>query len=386
MDFLSILWLSYFVPFLSYIGNEIKTQLFARLYKTIHIYSTVEQYRWVKAFVTSKAINVNQLTMNNTNMVSDNYIPNSKQNYAIPDGKYYITHNKILFTIWINNNEIWICAFAWKNFYTITEFIDVCEANYKLRFVNAISVYNISPSYTASWELNKQVFPRDLKTIILSKNTKDRIFNNLDEFFENESLYKRLGITYRKGVLFHGVPGTGKTTLIRTICSKYKLTSIYNIDLSKDNIWDIITKIQKNSLILMEDVDRYFKHVRNNKDSNEIVSWESTFNMNKMLNMLDGVTSPDECLIVMTANDKSVIPDVMLRSGRIDLVVEFSYCTREQIIEYTKLFYDCRDDIACRIAKALKKKKLTVAQLQKHFMKHIRNVESALDDIESILA
>lgn len=52
----------------------------------------------------------------------------------------------------------------------------------------------------------------------------------------------------------------------------------------------------------------------------------------------------------------------MLRPGRIDLVVEFTYCTQEQIFDYTKLFYpNCKDEIALQLAKSLKKKKITIS-------------------------
>lgn len=386
MDVINILWISYLLPFINTIIYEIKTFIYELLYRTVVIKKNAPAFRWVKSYMATSALNINRVNLSSENSITENVLGSGVNgSYAMPEGKYYIHYKNKLLTIWLTDDALWISTFVWwtSSFNIILEFIDACEKQYKTKFISPIGVYQVD-GY-GSWSYQKIVIPREMNTIILAKETKDLIFNNLDEFFNNKSLYTRTGIPYRKGVLLYGQPGTGKSTLIKSLCDKYELTNIYNVDLSKDNNLDLISKIPNKSLILMEDVDRYFKPVRNNKDSNEIVSWESSFNMNKMLNILDGLTSPENCLIVMTANDISVIPKVMLRPGRIDLVVKFDFCTRQQIHDYTKLFYpQCDDATATKLAKTLKGKSVTISMLQRHFMMHQNNVHKAIHSIENI--
>jgi chaperone BCS1 len=390
MDVIKIIWLSYLLPILQTIINEVKRYLYERLYRTIVVQQNAPAFSWIKSYMASSALNINTVHLSSTSSVSENVLQNAKSgSYTIPEGKYYIRFNKSLYTIWFTKESLWISTFAiWHSFNNILEFINECETQFKKKFTTGIAVYSVDGSYTSSWGYQKLVFPRSIASIILPNETKQLLFGKLDEFFtaKSKQLYKRTGIPYRKGVLLHGYPGTGKSTVVKTICSKYELTGMYILDLSNDKSLDIISKVPNNSMILIEDVDRYFRPVRNNTNSNEIVAWEPTFNMNKMLNVLDGVASPETCLIVMTANNTNVIPEVMLRPGRVDLVVKFDFCKRQQIEDYTKLFYpDCNNMIPGKIAKALKgKKTVTISMLQRHFMMHQTNPTKALDTIDQI--
>ena len=58
---------------------------------------------------------------------------------------------------------------------------------------------------------------RALESIVLPKGIKERILNDANEFFQEERFYRELGIPYRRGYLFHGPPGTGKSSLGRII-------------------------------------------------------------------------------------------------------------------------------------------------------------------------
>lgn len=91
----------------------------------------------------------------------------------------------------------------------------------------------------------KNVFGQHLKTI------KER----MDLFCNNRDWYTEKGIPYTLGILLHGPPGTGKTSIIKAI-AKDTNRHIFNIKLHKDT-----TKTQLNNLFFNENV----KVLRNGK-------------------------------------------------------------------------------------------------------------------------
>jgi ATP-dependent 26S proteasome regulatory subunit len=50
-----------------------------------------------------------------------------------------------------------------------------------------------------------------------------------------------------------------------------------------------------------------------------------------LLNALDGVATPHGLITVMTTNNIDTLDDALLRAGRADRVVEFSYPTKDQV-------------------------------------------------------
>jgi transitional endoplasmic reticulum ATPase len=48
---------------------------------------------------------------------------------------------------------------------------------------------------------------------------KDNLIKDVQGFFNNEQLYKRLAVPWKRGVILHGVPGNGKTISIKALIS-----------------------------------------------------------------------------------------------------------------------------------------------------------------------
>lgn len=388
MDFniYNIIWFTCLLPIISKIFDELKEQLYSLIYKSIKIEKNTEEYDWIISFISKRVKNINNLILSDSRIYK--YFNTKKNYYNLQSGKYYINYNKSIITVIIsndNNNDITISSFSKNDWNLLTNLIDEAEKEYKNMFIKnekSIGLYYNDKKYKNDFIIKKIVYHRPINTIVLPIKTKSLIFDNLDKFFKNKSKYNDLGITFKKGILFEGVPGTGKTSLLKTICSKYNLTNMYIVDLSLEDIWEKLKNVSDQSMIIIEDIDRYFKEVRDTMNSEKIVSWQPQFNFAKLLNFLDGVDSSDNILIVITTNNKDILPEVMFRSGRIDLIVNFTYCDNYQIEEYTNLFFENENnEIKQKIIKKLFNKKFTISQLQKYYLDYINNIEAALENI-----
>lgn len=53
-----------------------------------------------------------------------------------------------------------------------------------------------------------------LHTVALRSESEAMLKKDIDTFVRNKDFYKRIGAPYTRGYLFHGRPGTGKTSLV----------------------------------------------------------------------------------------------------------------------------------------------------------------------------
>ncbi len=148
--------------------------------------------------------------------------------------------------------------------------------------------------------------------------------------------YAEHQVPWRRGLLLHGPPGTGKTSFARALAQDLDLP-IAVLELSthssKDlrRSWSAVVSMAP-VLVLIEDIDGVFQGRTNVQEANmngNPVSFDT------FLNTLSGVEDTDGVLVVITTNDiKSVdsalasLPEagqVTSRPGRIDQVLEFGY-------------------------------------------------------------
>lgn len=91
----------------------------------------------------------------------------------------------------------------------------------------------------------------------------------------------------------------GKSSLATAI-SSHLGKNIYNLDIKSDKVWILFSLVPSNSVILTEDIDRYFLEIRDKKG--KIIDYKPDFDLGKMMNSLDRNNINEDCLIIMTAN------------------------------------------------------------------------------------
>ncbi|KAF7917658.1 uncharacterized protein EAE98_010074 [Botrytis deweyae] len=55
--------------------------------------------------------------------------------------------------------------------------------------------------------------------VILNKALKANLIADVESFFDNQALYKKLTVPWKRGIILHGVPGNGKTISIKALMS-----------------------------------------------------------------------------------------------------------------------------------------------------------------------
>ncbi len=122
-------------------------------------------------------------------------------------------------------------------------------------------------------------------------------------------------------MIISGFPGTGKTTLVKALASELNLP-IYSIsleNLSSYGFGELLSYLKPNSILLLEDIDRM------QFDDKENIS------LRQLLNIIDGIETPEDILIFMTANNPEKLDKALIRTGRIDLKIHLDYVDKTQI-------------------------------------------------------
>lgn len=206
---------------------------------------------------------------------------------------------------------------------------------------------------------------KNFSNTILSESVQKNLVDDLYEFVQNEDYYNTKGIPYKRGYLLYGVPGTGKTSIIKSIASQYGM-DIYLVNMgdvtTEKELLSIFQGMRNNNgyhIVCFEDIDRcaflYDKYHRNN-------NLVRTF-----LNELDGVIETPKRITILTVNDKSVIENTpaLCRPGRLDKQVELGYCDADQVCRLYNHYTDSGQKLEL---KSLEGEMVTPAQVVKHIL------------------
>lgn len=183
-----------------------------------------------------------------------------------------------------------------------------------------------------SWRRSREL-PKKKSGLILAEGLLEDLEKELTLWKNSKEWYVSRDVPYRKGYLFYGMPGTGKTSLVKYL-SKFLEFNIYIANahaLSQENFSRCIQELPKQSILLIEDIDCLYSK-RQSKQAG-LVDFSS------LLNGLDGLVAVEDIVIVMTTNTIMDLDPALMRPGRIDRVIEIGLCTTEQAQRLFEKFY-----------------------------------------------
>ena len=175
-----------------------------------------------------------------------------------------------------------------------------------------------------TWTLLNSINKRLENKLFLNFDIQN-IFNDITDFFNSEQVYIDNGVPFKQNYLLHGVPGSGKTSIIYTIASKFNLDICFlsiTKELDDNSFIRAITNIPDDSILVIEDIDALFIQ----RESVNNVSFSA------ILNVLDGVLKKHKLITFLTTNYKERLDSALFRSGRIDNEIKFTYINHHKLL------------------------------------------------------
>lgn len=320
---------------------------------------------------------------------------NSKKVIFTPGyGSHHMWYKFRLVQIWRNKEEKkaanvteagnyvtgnYIESFTFRFFTTnkkvISEFFDEIHALYeKDEFVPWLKVW------TGSWANIMALPNKSYDSVILPNDEKDKIIDNIKNFFDSEDWYNDLSIPYRRGYLLHGLPGTGKTSLIQMIAkSLNKNICFLNLSsiIGDEDLMKAFFSLDSNDILVIEEIDAVFNQ-RKRVDGKFMGT-----SFSALLNILDGMIAGHGSITFMTTNHKERLDAALIRPGRIDFQMEFKHADKEQIITLFNRFYN-NDEISAEVFYSVLNVPVTMAMLQAHFLKYRDNPKLAIENVDEL--
>jgi len=134
--------------------------------------------------------------------------------------------------------------------------------------------------------------------------------------------WRELCAPHRRGMLLHGPPGCGKTSVIVTLAGHLGL-GISILSLADPNITDSslqarVADVPRNTLLLLEDIDAAFIS-RETGITGTAHGGLSQVTLTGLINALDGIVASEARLTFLTTNYPDRLDPALIRPGRVDV-------------------------------------------------------------------
>ncbi|KAF2021130.1 BCS1-like ATPase-like protein [Aaosphaeria arxii CBS 175.79] len=236
-----------------------------------------------------------------------------------------------------------------------------------------------------AWDRQSLRPSRPMSSVSLDQKQKAMVVMDINEYLHPASArwYAARGIPYRRGYLLYGPPGTGKTSLSFALAGIFGLDiyciSLMEIGLTESDLNKLFSQLPRRCIVLLEDIDSAGLRRPDDaptdaaaKEGEEATSETSTddgnltkisktdptkasvpgqsqvgfkslISLSGLLNAIDGVASHEGRVLIMTTNLPEKLDAALIRPGRVDLQVQFTLATRDQMRDIFKRMYNTHE-------------------------------------------
>ncbi len=181
-------------------------------------------------------------------------------------------------------------------------------------------------------------------------------------FMEHPEWYDQRGIPYQLGIMLSGLPGSGKTSIIRAVAN-YTRRHIINVNFANiktvtqlknlffsEKISVYNDETMANSTLIhipinqriyvLEEIDAISDIVKQRTDGDaEKKPLHDELTLGEILQVLDGTLESPGRMIIVTSNHPEVLDRALIRPGRIDVNVKFGNASVSLIVEMFEAFF-----------------------------------------------
>ncbi|CAI7622361.1 unnamed protein product [Penicillium manginii] len=202
--------------------------------------------------------------------------------------------------------------------------IEECREKYLKGTQKKVSVFE---HREGEWKKARLRPVRPISTVIMDTELKNEILKDVDEFLDQDmqGWYAERGIPYKRGYLLFGPPGTGKSSFSLSLAGKHEL-DIYTLQLSNisdSTLMRLFSELPPHCIVLLEDVDKAGVGRRDSVDADQENESKSAVTLSGLLNVLDGVSSQEGRILIMTTNHIEHLDEALIRPGRSDKKIHF---------------------------------------------------------------
>jgi hypothetical protein len=204
----------------------------------------------------------------------------------------------------------------------------VCRWNAELR--GEVLVYS-----GGCWHKDARLFRAiqgaSFDNLILRGNLKQLIREDLEQFFAMRQTYEEYSIPWKRGILFVGPPGNGKTHTVKALINALQLPCLYVKSFraehmtEEDNIHNVFERARKSApcILVLEDLD----------------SLLTPHNRSFFLNELDGFATNAGIVTLATTNHPEKLdPSILDRPSRFDRKYPFDIPEQSERLAYITLW------------------------------------------------
>ncbi|KAK6851881.1 P-loop containing nucleoside triphosphate hydrolase protein [Apiospora arundinis] len=238
---------------------------------------------------------------------------------------------------------------------------------------NPTHSWSMYPSPSA-WNIGERKPMRRLDTVYIDEQVKGDLLRRIGTYLNplRFELYAACGVPRRLGFLFHGPPGTGKTSLSLALAGQFRLP-LYILDVpdlqSDAELKTLFKGLPSNCFVLLEDVDCVgssrtvpAQAAEEAASASKMTAANNTrfasggvraggVTLSGLLNVIDGPDSVNGRILLMSSNHPEQLDPALIRPGRVDQKLYLGHissaCAETMFFEiYAKFREAYRQDLA----------------------------------------
>lgn len=187
------------------------------------------------------------------------------------------------------------------------------------------------------WGKNKELFQSikncTFENLILPQSLKQQLQDDFKQFFDSQEVYEKYGVPWKRGAIFIGDPGNGKTHAVKAIINSLNKPCLYvkscksQYYTEQHNLHTVFERTRETipCILVLEDLDSLI-----NDD-----------NRSYFLNELDGFASNTGLVVIATTNHPERLDSAILeRPSRFDRKYYFELPAEEERFNYISFWND----------------------------------------------